>query len=659
MKRPNRLLGRIARRDLASGQARAPATDIGSPEVLAALERDELMLHFQPIVDLRSGECRRAEALVRWLHPRVGSIGARWIVELAERERILPALMRWAIARAERQRAEWALAGLEIAPSINLAGVEIDDDALAIRAALHDCAARPSGYTFDVPASIQADRNVALERLRALGRTGARVALDGVEESDLPSRTVAMHLDEIKIARSLILRAASDGMAATGVRRIIEAARDRGLVTVAIGVEDAATARFLRAAGCDLAQGFYMSRPLANAEVARWHGWIARLALSGTAAVSGYLGPIRPASDAPPVTRAASMPLAGPSCCVLPATATPRDLGIALVTFDAGGSAVVAEASLAKADVARVTDAVSRDVIAIQRSLGVPFSHAPTVYVLATRASFAFALQRGFGQPATGAGALASSNGGVAFPSEGAVLINYENVKGDASLAIVRHELAHLLAHQIAGPDADLPAWFDEGLATLLEREVSSDAVQDERSRSATMTLLRRGDASLQDLSSARDWTIRNAALGGGGYTLAAAGVQVLREDLGTTGITSLLQRTRSVGFAQAFGEATGGSVTDFTNAFPGRFAVAHGGLQLVHVPSGDAVKWAVAGLGANAKAQVTIDGRSYHLAFEVTADSDGMYSAMFGGTASPGAYTITVVGASGSASTNVVIGGH
>src|SRR5439155_1531176 len=414
-----------------------------------------LTLHFQPIVDLRSGECRRAEALVRWLHPRVGSIGARWIVELAEREGILPALMRWAIARAERQRAEWALAGLEIAPSINLAGVEIDDDALAIRAALHDCAARPSGYTFDVPASIQADRNVALERLRALGRTGARVALDGVEESDLPSRTAAMHLDEIKSARSLIRRAASDGMAAAGVRRIIEAARDRGLVTVAIGVEDAATARFLRAAGCDLAQGFYMSRPLANAEVARWHGWMARIALSGTAAVSGYLGPMRPASDAPPVTRAASMPLAGPSCCVLPATATPRDLGIALVTFDAGGSAVVAEASLAKADVARVTDAVSRDVIAIQRSLGVPFSHAPTVYVLATRASFAFALQRGFGQPATGAGALASSNGGVAFPSEGALLINYENVKGDASLAIVRHELAHLLAHQIAGPDAD------------------------------------------------------------------------------------------------------------------------------------------------------------------------------------------------------------
>jgi len=105
VKRPNRLLGRIARRDLASGQARAPATDIGSPEVLAALERDELMLHFQPIVDLRSGECRRAEALVRWLHPRVGSIGARWIVELAEREGVLPALMRWAIARAERQRA--------------------------------------------------------------------------------------------------------------------------------------------------------------------------------------------------------------------------------------------------------------------------------------------------------------------------------------------------------------------------------------------------------------------------------------------------------------------------------------------------------------------------------------------------------------------------
>jgi hypothetical protein len=315
------------------------------------------------------------------------------------------------------------------------------------------------------------------------------------------------------------------------------------------------------------------------------------------------------------------------------------------------------EASVSESDGTRIADAVARDVAASETWLGASFEKAPQVYVFGSRASFAFALQRGFGQRATDAAALATANGGVAFPGQNAIVVNWENIRGDTNVSITRHELTHVLVHQLAGVNTELPAWFDEGVATLAERQVAPDPARDARDASATMNMLRTGQTTLQELSASREWTMRNATLDGRAYTFAAAGVSVLQESLGTGGLQTLLARAHDAGFATAFGEATGGSTSDFSLAFPARFGVHQGGLQIAQTPSGDKVRWVVSGVPASASLRVNISGQDYQLSFEALADRDGAYTAIFGGTAPAGDYTINVVGGGGSASAVVHIG--
>lgn len=92
------------------------------------------------------------------------------------------------------------------------------------------------------------------------------------------------------------------------------------------------------------------------------------------------------------------------------------------------------------------------------------------------------------------------------------------------------------------------------------------------------------------------------------------SGARVLRSSVGPAGVAGLLARTRAVGFAQAFGEVTGGSLADFSSAFPARFAADYGGVRIVQAPTTDGVHWVVSGLASQARAQpgdytVTVSG--------------------------------------------------
>jgi hypothetical protein len=447
----------------------------------------------------------------------------------------------------------------------------------------------------------------------------------------------------------------ADEAAAMSLRELVERARDLGLASVAVGVEDDATYRLVSSYGYDLAQGFWMSRPLAARDVSRWRGWMARIALGGAAAFVAPFG----------FARIALGPSAGPTaspvdvergsqCCSRAMAGEPVDLGLTMATTSVDGARVVAEASVPADDVARISAAIARDLGWTERAFGASFDRAPTVYVLATRASFAYAVQRGFGQSATDAGVLAASNGGVAFPRQGAVVLNWEAARADRSLAIVRHELTHVLAHQLAGFETVLPAWFDEGLATLAERQVASDPLEDARSVSTTLTLLAQGRGSLTMLSSPRDWTLRNAELEGRGYALAGHAVELLAGG-GMEGMRDLLERASTAGFAEAFAAWRGESVADFAAAFPARFATDQSSLFIAHRPDGGSVRWTVSGARPDTTMKVTIDGHDYHVEFDARADRDGVYSAVFGGTAKAGDYTITVLGRDGVRASTVV----
>jgi len=318
-----------------------------------------------------------------------------------------------------------------------------------------------------------------------------------------------------------------------------------------------------------------------------------------------------------------------------------RDVGVAMrSTTIVTGARVYSEASLGAVERERVARAVTRGVAQTAADLGLPFARPPEVYVFTTRGSFSLGLQRGFGQRATDANALAYAKGGVAFAGASAVVINWQAT--DPALSVIAHELTHLLVHEAAGVDTPIPAWFDEGLATQEQRSADTDDLASAKDASTTLAILRGNDISLTSLTTPGDWTLVDARLGGRSYAFASEAVGMVRADVGTAGLGAILERSRQVGFAQAFGESVGESPTEFAYDFPGRYVSAHGP-RIAQTPTDSGVVWCATGFVPDTALHVTITGSGYRLEYDVQADRDGIYSAAFGGTAPPGRYLITV----------------
>jgi hypothetical protein len=311
---------------------------------------------------------------------------------------------------------------------------------------------------------------------------------------------------------------------------------------------------------------------------------------------------------------------------------------------------VFVEAAVTSADRVRIARAVDRDAEQVSSDYGRAFTRRPVVYVFATRTSFAIGLQRLFGARATDAGLLAAANGGVTLPRYGAVAINLENLSSDRDLAIVRHELTHALVHEIVGPDALLPSWVDEGLATLEERTLRAD---DDATKDAaiTLTLLAEGRADLTALASPTQWVTQNAALDGKAYTVAAEGARLLRERVTAEGLRQILEETgRGTPFAAAYAQVGGEALADFERAFPARLVAQRGVARITAMPSPEGVRWSAAGFAPATAVTIEIEGTGYRVEYTVTTDRYGMYEAVFGGTAPSGEYAIRARGRGGDA---------
>jgi diguanylate cyclase (GGDEF)-like protein len=243
-------------------------------ELRRALDKDELVLHFQPKVALESGETIGVEALVRWQHPARGLLGPGDFLSLAERTGLIADITRWVLDAAVRQCGEWRREGIDLPVAVNLAAANIVDSTLpdAVAETLR---------RWDVPGdrleceisedTVMGDPRRAtdvLERLRALG---VRLSLDdfGTGHSSL-SYLKRLPLDEVKIDRSFVIGMAEDSSDAAIVRSTIDLARHLGLAVVAEGVETAEVLDVLASLECDVAQGFLLSRPLPAGELGAW-----------------------------------------------------------------------------------------------------------------------------------------------------------------------------------------------------------------------------------------------------------------------------------------------------------------------------------------------------------------------------------------------------
>ena len=232
-----------------------------------ALDRNEFMLEYQPIVDLQSGRIVGAEALLRWHHPERGVIPPAQFIPLAEETGLIVPIGAWVLAHACAQGAAWRAAGhTALRLSVNISPRQFLQPGLiqTITAALGDSGFDRAWLELEITENLLM-QNVesTLSNLEALHQMGIHLSIDdfGTGYSSL-SYLKRFAIDRLKIDRSFVKDIPNDADDAAITTAIIAMAHELGLQVVAEGVETAEQLAFLRANGCDIMQGYFFSRPV-------------------------------------------------------------------------------------------------------------------------------------------------------------------------------------------------------------------------------------------------------------------------------------------------------------------------------------------------------------------------------------------------------------
>jgi diguanylate cyclase (GGDEF)-like protein len=241
-------------------------------ELRRALEQnDGLKLVYQPKVEMATRTVKSLEALARWTHPQLGEVSPAEFVPLAEQTGNTRRLTSWVIGEAIRQMAHWRTLGLDIDVAVNLSASDILDQELGseVLRCLEEHGVSPTKLLLEITESaVMRDPVLAARHMQLLRVAGVRFAMDdfGTGYSSL-SQLSRLPVDELKIDRSLIAHAHARTDDAMIVTSTIELAHSMGLRVVAEGVESVEVWNLLRRLGCDLAQGFLISKPLPAQEV--------------------------------------------------------------------------------------------------------------------------------------------------------------------------------------------------------------------------------------------------------------------------------------------------------------------------------------------------------------------------------------------------------
>jgi EAL domain-containing protein (putative c-di-GMP-specific phosphodiesterase class I) len=249
-------------------------------EFRRALELNEFVLHYQPLISIATGKVVRVEALVRWAHPSYGLMPPDEFIELAELSGFIQPLTRWVLAQGIRTMASWHRGGHDIGLAVNLSVRNLYDPSLPghLEALLAKHGVRAADLTLEVTESeLMDDPSLALQVLTQLDGLGIATSVDdfGTGYSSL-TYLKDLPIREIKIDRSFVsgMRSRADDL--TIVRSTIDLGHNLGLEVVAEGVEDPAIMARLVELGCDLAQGYLLSRPLSAEDLRHWlmrQGW--------------------------------------------------------------------------------------------------------------------------------------------------------------------------------------------------------------------------------------------------------------------------------------------------------------------------------------------------------------------------------------------------
>ncbi|MEA2384720.1 MAG: diguanylate cyclase [Solirubrobacteraceae bacterium] len=239
-----------------------------------ALQRDELVLVYQPKAALRSGEVKGVEALVRWQHPTRGLLAPGEFVAVAEQAGLMRQLTARVLDVAVAQAARWRSAGLPLTVAVNVSATDLVDSRFPgeVEQRLADYDLPAGALQLEVTEdTVMSDPDRALEVLARLSEIGVGLSLDdyGTGYSSL-AYIKRLPVRELKIDRSFVFNMDTDEQDATIVRSTVELAHNLGLRVVAEGVETQASWDALADMGAHYAQGYLLTRPLPAAELEAW-----------------------------------------------------------------------------------------------------------------------------------------------------------------------------------------------------------------------------------------------------------------------------------------------------------------------------------------------------------------------------------------------------
>ncbi|MBP5856188.1 EAL domain-containing response regulator [Marivibrio halodurans] len=248
-----------------------------------ALNEGQFTLFYQPKISLTEGysgpegpyRVTGFEALLRWKHPHFGMIGPDRFLELAERNGLMDQVTDYVIDAALRQIRAWADSGIDTTVAINVSAHNLHETDFADRldARCKERGVRTASLIVELTeTAAMSDPVMAMDILTRLRIKGVRLAIDdfGTGYSSLV-QLMNLPFSQLKIDRAFVNECHRSQQSGTIVKTMIDLSKNLGLISVAEGVEDPESIEFVRACGCDIAQGFAISKPLPAEEAARWY----------------------------------------------------------------------------------------------------------------------------------------------------------------------------------------------------------------------------------------------------------------------------------------------------------------------------------------------------------------------------------------------------
>ena len=243
-------------------------------ELRQAIDQHQLRLYYQPKIHMIDGQVREVEALTRWEHPGRGLLSPYQFIPSAEQTGLIHPFSRWVLRSALRQSKVWHRRGFTSRIAVNLSMHNLQDERLpqVIKKLLKTSGGNPNWLGVEVTESALASDPIrAVDILSHLHDMGVWIAIDdfGTGYSSFAALK-RLPVDEIKIDKSFVMGLTTDTQDAAIVRATVNLGQSVGLAVTAEGVENEETADYLAELGCDLAQGYYYSRPVPAGDITPW-----------------------------------------------------------------------------------------------------------------------------------------------------------------------------------------------------------------------------------------------------------------------------------------------------------------------------------------------------------------------------------------------------